>query len=123
MDKKLTNTEILVDVIVEAMQNVKAENIISLDLREIPNAVTDFFIVCHGNSNTQVEAIAKSIERHTRDVLKEKPWHHEGNGNAQWILMDYVNVVAHIFYKEAREFYNIEGLWADAKVETFEYLT
>lgn len=111
----------LVETIVEGMQEVKAHDIVVLDLRKIKNAVTDYFIVCHGDSSTQVEAIARSIEKQTIDDLKDKPWHREGIENSQWILLDYVNIVAHVFYREARSYYDIESLWADAKVTHIEY--
>ena len=79
-----------------------------------------FFVVCHGDSSTQVEAISDSIYDQTIKDLKEKPWHQEGRTNAEWVLLDYVDVVAHVFYRESREFYNIEGLWADAPCEKIE---
>ena len=113
--------EVLVDVIVKAMQDKKAKNIVSLDLRDISNSVTDFFVICHGDSSTQVDSIAKGVEEESLKQLAEKPWHAEGKTNSKWILLDYVNVVVHVFYKEEREFYNIEMLWADAKIESFEY--
>lgn len=114
-------SEQLVETIVEAMQDKKAGNIVSLDLRETGSSVADFFIICHGNSNTQVEAIASGVERDTREKLKEKPWKREGIQNAQWIILDYVNIVVHVFYEEMREFYKLEELWGDAKVTAYEY--
>lgn len=114
-------TKQLVETIVEGMQEVKAHDIVVLDLKNIDNSVTDYFVICHGDSNTQVEAISKSIERQTQEDLNDKPWHKEGMENSRWILLDYVNVVAHVFYREAREFYDIESLWADAKVTNIEY--
>jgi ribosome-associated protein len=119
-DKEKYNKQ-LVDVIVEGMQEVKGQDIVCLDLREIPNSVTDYFIVCHGDSNTQVSAIAKSVEKETREKLQDKPFHKEGVNNSEWVLLDYVNVVVHVFYRETREFYDIEGLWADAKITKIEY--
>ncbi len=119
-DKEKYNKQ-LVESIVEGMQDVKAHDIVVMDMREIPNAITDYFVVCHGDSNTQVEAIARSIEEETFESLRDKPWHREGIENSQWVLIDYVNVVAHVFYKEAREFYDIEGLWADAKSKKIDY--
>ncbi len=110
----------LKEAIVKGMQELKAEDIVCIDLREIPTAVTDFFVICHGNSSTQVEAIAKSVKETVLDILREKPWHQEGETNAEWILLDYVDVVAHVFYNEAREFYNVEALWADAPTELIE---
>ena len=113
--KKDTHSSKLCDVIVEGMQENKAKDIVVLDLREISNAVCDYFVICSGESNTQVAGIANAVTRSTRKELSEKPWHTEGKTNSEWVLLDYVNVVAHIFYKEARSFYDIEDLWADAK--------
>lgn len=109
------DSKILCDMVVEGMQEVKAEDITILDLRDIKNAVCDFFVICSGNSSTQVDGIADSVVRLTRKELKERPWHVEGRRNSEWVLVDYVNVVAHIFYKDIRNFYNLEDLWADAK--------
>jgi len=113
--KKDVDSKKLCDAIVEGMQENKAKNITVLDLREIGNAVCDYFVICSGESSTQVDGVSSSVMRHTRKVLKEKPWHIEGKNNAEWVLLDYVNVVAHIFYKDARPFYDLEDLWADAK--------
>jgi len=115
------SSEALKEIIVKGMQDKKAKDIVCLDLRKISGAVTDFFVICHGDSSTQVEAIARSIGEETLKTVKEKPWHEEGQTNAEWILLDYVNVVAHVFYKEARSFYNIEELWADASIQQVEY--
>ena len=113
--KKDTDSSRLCDVIIEGMQENKARDIVVLDLREISNAVCDFFVICSGESNTQVDGISNAVTRRTRKELSEKPWHTEGKTNSEWVLLDYVNVVAHIFYKDARYFYDIEDLWADAK--------
>ncbi|MCE3295160.1 MAG: iojap-like protein [Crocinitomicaceae bacterium] len=113
--KKEIDSEILCKAIVEGMQENKAKDIVVLDLRNIHSAVTDFFIICSGESSTQVDGISNSVMRFTRKELKEKPWHQEGKQNSEWILLDYVNVVAHIFYKDARGFYDLEDLWADAE--------
>lgn len=111
----------LVEVIIDGMQELKAHNIVSIDLRKIPNAVADYFIVCHGDSSTQVDAIAKSVEKETTEKLKDKPFHVEGVQNSEWILVDYVNVVVHVFYRDTRKFYDLEGLWADANITNIEY--
>lgn len=114
--KETTNkSEILCDAIVEGMQENKAQDIIVLDLRDIPNTVTDFFVICTGESSTQIDGITSSVMRHTRTTLQEKPWHTEGKGTSEWVLMDYVSVVAHVFYKTARRHYDLEDLWSDAK--------
>lgn len=109
--------EQLVDAIVFGMEEVKAHNIVVMDLRKVPNALSDFFVVCHGTSNTQVQAIADSVEKETFRLLQDEPAHSEGTRNATWILMDYVNVIVHIFNKDARDFYALEDLWADASVK------
>lgn len=108
--------DLLISTIVDAIQDIKGEDIRILDLRGIENSVAEYFIVCSGNSNTQVSAIAGAIERKVRNELKDRPWHVEGAENAQWILVDYVSVVVHIFQKETRDYYEIEELWGDAKV-------
>lgn len=118
---KEINSEQLCDVIIEGMKDNKAEDIVVLDLRDIENSITDFFIIASGNSSTQIDAIADKIIRSTRKELQERPWHQEGKTNSQWVLLDYVNVVAHIFSKEARAFYELEDLWADAKKRQIEY--
>lgn len=116
MTKKQTSADELIAVIIKGIDDVKGENIQLLDLREIENTVCDYFIVCSGNSNTQVNAISGTIQKTVSKTLKDKPWHIEGQGNAEWVLMDYVNVVVHIFQKQVREFYDIESLWGDAKI-------
>lgn len=117
MNKKSNDneTQILVDSIIAGMQENKADNIVILDLREIENSICDFFIVCSGESSTQVDGISKSIKRYTMEEILEKPWRIEGEKNSEWILLDYCNVVVHVFHKEKRKFYELEDLWADAK--------
>ena len=117
MPKRKTDTDSrrLCDAIVEGMQENKAKDIVVLDLRKISNSVCDFFVICSGESSTQVDGISTSVSRHTRKELSEKPWHIEGKTNSEWILLDYINVVAHIFYKDARSFYELEDLWSDAE--------
>ncbi len=117
MTKKISDSDSqqLCDAIVEGMQENKADDIVVLDLREIDNSVCDFFVICSGDSSTQVNGISSSVIRHTRKALSEKPLNVEGKNNSEWVLMDYVSVVAHVFYRETREFYDLEDLWADAK--------
>jgi len=86
-----------------------------LDLREIPSAVADFFVISSGESSTQVDGIVSSLVRHTRKEIQDRPWHIEGKGASEWVLVDYVSVVAHVFYKTAREFYDLETLWVESK--------
>lgn len=116
MDKELKedDSQVLCDAIVEGMQENKAKDIVVLDLREIHNAVCDYFVICSGESSVQVDGIGSSVVRHTRKELSEKPYSVEGKSNREWILLDYVSVVAHVFYKETRSFYELEDLWADA---------
>lgn len=116
MTKNLVTTDDLISVIIKGIDDVKGEDIQLLDLREIDNTVCDYFVICSGNSNTQVNAISGSVQKNVSKELKDKPWHVEGQNNAEWILMDYVNVVVHIFQKQVREFYDIESLWGDAKI-------
>ncbi|MBS1518373.1 MAG: ribosome silencing factor [Bacteroidetes bacterium] len=93
----------------------KGQDIIIMDLRKLTN-VTDFFVICTASSDTQVKAIADFLKEETAKI-DETPWHKEGYSNLKWVLMDYVNVVVHIFLEDARKFYNLEGLWADAAVK------
>ncbi len=108
--------EELSKIIVKGMEEKKASNIVVMDLRGIKNTVSDFFIICSGTSDTQLEAISTSIQEEVIKATDERPWRSEGKTNRQWILLDYVNVVVHIFLKDVREFYGLEELWGDAKV-------
>jgi len=117
------DTDKLVKAIVESMQEKKAHQIVSLDLSGIPNTVSNYYVICHADSNVQVNAIADFVERNTKEKLKERVWHKEGHNNAEWILLDYSNVIVHIFQREQRERFNIEGLWADAKIKTYKELS
>ena len=114
MTKENSNADQLISVIVEGIEDVKGQNINILDLRDIENTVCDYFIICDGTSNTQVNAIVNSIQKKVSKEIKDKPWHIEGSENAEWVLMDYVNVVVHVFQKHTREYYDIESLWGDA---------
>jgi len=102
-------------IIISSIQEVKGHDILKLDLREIEEATTDSYIICHGESTTQVNAIASKIIKDVQSETGMKPTHIEGIANANWILVDYFDTVVHIFYKETREFYQIEELWSDAK--------
>lgn len=115
MTKKEKEADQLITQIIKGIDEVKGQCVEILDLREIENTVCDYFIICNGTSNTQVNAIVNSIQKLVSKSLKEKPWHVEGNSNAEWVLLDYVNIVVHVFQKHIREFYDIEGLWGDAK--------
>ena len=115
IDKK-TNSESteLCEAIVEGMKENKANDIVVLDLRNLESAVCDYFVLCSGDSTTHVDGISNSVTRFVRKSIQEKPWHIEGKTNSDWILLDYINVVGHVFYKDSRGFYDIEELWSDA---------
>jgi len=115
MAQENTNADQLISVIISGIEDVKGKEIKILDLREIENTVCDYFIICEGTSNTQVNAIVNSIQKKVSKELKDNPWHVEGSDNAEWVLIDYVNVVVHVFQKHVRQFYDIESLWGDAK--------
>ena len=114
--RKVADSELLSNIIVRGMQEKKAVDIVVMDLRKLKNAVADFFVVCSGNSDKQIDAIADSIDEEVSKAIKENPWHVEGKNNKEWMLLDYINVVAHVFKKDKREFYAIERLWGDAEV-------
>ncbi len=116
MIKKQVSTDDLIAVIIKGIDDVKGEDIQLLDLRDIENTVCDYFVICSGTSNTQVNAISGSVQKIVSKEVKDKPWHVEGQGNSEWVLMDYVNVVVHVFQKQIREYYDIESLWGDAKI-------
>jgi len=121
--KKDKGTDQLITQIVTGIEDVKGQDIEILDLRDLENTVCDYFIICNGTSNTQVNAIVNSIQKTVSKAIHEKPWHVEGSNNAEWVLIDYVHVVVHVFQKHIREFYNIEGLWGDAKSVIIETST
>lgn len=120
MTKTEKNSDQLIAQIIKGIEEVKGNDIDILDLREIENTVCDYFVICNGSSNTQVNAIVNSIQKTVSKNLKDKPWHIEGSENAEWVLMDYVNIVVHVFQKQIREFYDIESLWGDAKITSIE---
>ncbi|CEN39176.1 ribosome silencing factor [Capnocytophaga cynodegmi] len=118
--KEITSNQLISDII-KGIEKVKGTDITIMDLRDIENTVCDYFILCNGSSNTQVNAISGAVQR----VVSQgeghiKPWHVEGESNAEWVLIDYVDVVVHIFQKHIREHYDIEGLWGDAKFINIE---
>jgi ribosome-associated protein len=111
---RLTKNSKIFKAIIQAIQDKKGSNIISLDLRKIPEAVADFFVICEANSTTQVKAISNNVEFHVKQVTDESPYRHEGQQAAQWILVDYINVVVHVMQPETRKFYKLEEMWSDA---------
>lgn len=114
--RKANHSEKLSRLIVKGMQEKKANDIVVMDLRKVRNAVADFFVIASGNSDKQLDAIADSIDEEVYKTLKESPWHTEGKNNKEWMLLDYINVVAHIFKKDIRTFYALEKLWGDADI-------
>jgi ribosome-associated protein len=116
----LIEDESLVSAIIEAIREKKGKNIVKLDLRELKNTICDYFIICEGDSTTQVNALADNVEKQTYIQLSNSPHHIEGRENAQWILLDYFSVIVHVFQKDNRDFYKLEDLWSDGKIEIFE---
>lgn len=115
MAKKKSNADELISKIISGVEDVKGIDLSLLDLRDIENTVSSYFIVCSGSSNTHVNAIVRSVQKTVSKGLREKPFHTEGLENSEWVLIDYVNIVVHVFQKHIREYYNIEELWGDAK--------
>lgn len=113
-------SDVLVKIIIESIKQHKGKEMVSLDLRKIETAICDFFIICHGTSNTHIASITENVRKDISKQMREKPWHTEGEANKEWILMDYFNVVVHIFNKEKRDFYKLENLWADANIKYIE---
>jgi ribosome-associated protein len=111
---RLSRNSKLFKVIINAILDKKGENIVSLDLKKIPEAVSDFFIICQANNNNQLRAIADNIEKEVKEKCDEMPFKHEGRQAEQWILIDYVDIVVHIMLPEPRKFYRLEELWSDA---------
>lgn len=114
MLKKADQGNILAEIAVKGMQEKKGREIVKIDLRKLNLSIADFFVVCHGDSDKQVDAIADSVEEEIRKATGEKPFSREGFRNAEWIILDYIHVVVHIFSREKRQFYDIEDLWNDA---------
>jgi ribosome-associated protein len=118
--RKGVSSEKLSEVIVKGMQEKKAIDIVVMDLRKVKNAVADFFVICSGNSDRQLDAIADSVDEEVFKALKENPWHTEGKNNKEWMLLDYIDVVVHVFRKDRRDFYALERLWGDADIVEIE---
>ena len=118
MSEKKSNLEEKLMLVLQGIQDVKGLDITIMDLRSIPNTACEYFILCNGNSNTQVNAITNSVQKVVSKAIQEKPWHVEGTENGEWVLMDFVDIVVHIFQPDIRTYYNLEDLWGDAKVST-----
>lgn len=114
--KKIADSEKLSKAVVAGMQEKKAQDIVVMDMRDTKNAIADFFVICSGSSDKQVEAIARSVDEEVEKKLKENPWQMEGKNNKEWVILDYITVVVHIFKKDKREFYALEKLWGDALI-------
>lgn len=114
---RLNRNSKIIKTIIKAIQEKKGEHVVSLDLRKIPEAVADFFIICEAGSQPQVRAISDFVEDQVRMNCGEAPFHHEGKTNLQWVLLDYVNVVVHVMLPETRKFYKLEEMWSDASVD------
>lgn len=117
------SAEELSQLVVKGMLEKKAINVVVMDLRQVKNAIADFFIICSGNSDTQIDAIAESIDEEVWKQAHTNPWHKEGREQKEWILLDYVDVVAHVFKKDRREYYKLEDLWGDAEITVVEEAT
>ncbi|MCU0462501.1 MAG: ribosome silencing factor [Bacteroidales bacterium] len=120
MKKRSDEAEVLVKSVVKGIFEKKGHDVIKIDLRKLENRITDYFVICHGSSVTQVDSICDSVEDTVRKKPGEKPLHLEGRENSFWVLIDYGNVVVHIFLEEYRNFYSLESLWADADIEKME---
>ena len=120
MAKKIDATNILLENIINAIQDVKGKEIISLDLRKIDSAICKYFVICTGTSNTQVNAIESNIKKTISRDIGEKPLHVEGNNVGEWVLMDYSDIIVHVFQEKTRAFYNIEDFWGDAKFKNYK---
>jgi ribosome-associated protein len=117
---KSISSDELSQLVVKGMQEKKASSIVVMNLKKVKNAVADYFIICSGNSDTQIDAIADSVEEEIYKLSKQNPWQREGRENKEWVLIDYVDVVAHVFRKDRRDFYALEELWGDAQITHLE---
>ena len=115
MPKAKSKNNVLLNAIIDSVQSIKGNDLISLNFNSIDNSICDYFVICSGTSSTHVKAIEENVRKKVLKKIKEKPWHIEKDNQADWILMDYSNIILHIFRKETRNFYNLEELWADAK--------
>ncbi len=120
--QQLKEEQSLGDVIIDAIQDIKGKNLVKLDLRALDGASTDYFIICEGDSTTQIKAIANNIHKRIKQEFGLGPTSREGIEHANWVLLDYFDVVVHIFYPETRRYYELEELWGDAKFTEYENL-
>ncbi len=122
MKKRSDGTDILLENVVKGIYEKKGQDVLKIDLRKLENRIADYFIICHGSSGTQVGSICDSVNETVRKGTGENPLHIEGLDNSFWVLLDYGNVIVHIFLEEYRTFYSLESLWADADIETMKDL-
>lgn len=114
-DKKETRKKL--QVIIDALQEKKAKDIVTINLEKVNNSICDYFVICHGSSTTQVDSLSEAVQQNLKDKLKTNAHHIEGLTNSIWVLMDYFNILVHVFLEDTRKFYNLEELWADGKLE------
>ena len=119
-NKVLSESDYISELAIFGIQEKKGNDIVRLDLRNIFSSVTDYFVICHADSTTQVKAIANSIEEEVFKAIQQEPWRKEGLEYGEWILLDYINVVVHIFRTDKREFYGVEDLWGDAEIKNYK---
>ncbi|MBT8190263.1 MAG: ribosome silencing factor [Saprospiraceae bacterium] len=120
LKKDTANKLELLDLIIDSIQDIKGKNIVKLDMRELDDAPTDYFVICEGDSSTQISSISDNIVKKVKEVFGIKPSHIEGKLHSTWVLVDYFDVIVHVFYPETRRFYEIEELWSDAKTTEYQ---
>lgn len=120
--RKLDESDILLETIIEGIQEVKGKDITILDLKNIETAVCKYFVICSGTSNTHVSSVSDNVRKFVSKEIQEKPWNTEGQNTSEWILLDYSDVVVHVFQEQTRAFYTLEDLWGDAEIRTIENL-
>ena len=118
--RELDVSDILLETIIEGIKEVKGINTAILDLKKIETAICKYFVICSGTSNTHVSSIADSVKKIVSKKIQEKPWHIEGLNTSEWVLLDYSDIVVHVFQEQTREFYRLEDLWGDAEIRTIE---
>jgi len=119
-NKTTSESAYISELAIHGIQEKKGNDIVRLDLRNLHSSVTDYFVICHADSATQVKAIANSIEDEVFKALKQDPWRKEGLENGEWVLLDYINVVVHVFRTDKREYYGVEDLWGDAEIKSYK---
>jgi ribosome-associated protein len=119
-NKVISESAYISELAIHGIQEKKGNDIVRLDLRNLHSSVTDYFVICHADSATQVKAIANSIEEEVYKALKQDPWRKEGLEYGEWILLDYINVVIHVFRTDKREYYGVEELWGDAEIKSYK---